>query len=104
MTPTIVVTPRTCLPLIPNRMKGSQYDLTPGSLALLRPGGSQSQLVQLVVQGLQTDAKYLRRARLVVARVLERHQDQAALRLLDGRAGRQRHLRLEPRRRFASER
>ena len=98
--PTIDVTPRTCLPLMPRRMSGSGSGLglqSPepssglASLGLLR---SQPQLVQLVVQRLQADAENLGRARLVVARVLERHQDQPPLGLLDRRARRQRDLRL----------
>ena len=39
------------------------------------------------------DAEELGGTRLVVPRVFERHHDQSALGLLDGRAGRQRHLR-----------
>src|SRR5262249_32922426 len=43
-------------------------------------------LLQLIMKGLQTDPEELRRARLVVARVLQRAKDQVLLRLLDGRS------------------
>src|ERR1043166_6817150 len=90
--PTIDVTPRTCLPLMPNRI-GVGFRL----LSLLR---AQSQFVQLIVECLQTDAENLCGAGLVVARVLERHHDQPALRLFDRDAGRERQLRLVRRRRL----
>src|SRR2546421_2929461 len=70
--PTIVVTPRTCLPFIPMRMAGARGFL----LYLLR---AKPQLVQFIVQRLQTDAEDFGCTRLVVARVLKRHHDQAAL-------------------------
>ena len=50
---------------------------------------------QLVVQRLQADAEDLRGARLVVARVLERHQDQPPLGLLDRRPRLERQRRLD---------
>src|SRR5436309_5996313 len=78
---TIEVTPRTCLLLMPSR-------------TLLRSFRSQPQLVQLVVQRLEADAEDLGGARLVVARVLQRHHDQTPLGLFDRDAGRERHLRL----------
>src|SRR6516165_7966958 len=79
--PTIDVTPRTCLPLMPRR--------TISALILLR---AQPQLVQLVVQRLQADSEDLRGARLVVAGVLEGHHDEAPLGFFHRDAGRQRHL------------
>src|SRR5262245_6229354 len=96
--PTIDVTPRTCFPLIPSRMATASHEDTKtrsvaSSCSLLR-FLSQSQLVQLVVQRLQADAEDLRGARLVVARVFERHHDQPALGFLDGRAWAERDLRL----------
>ena len=72
--PTMSETPTICLALMP-RCKGESGSLLP-----------QLQPVQLVVQRLQADAEDLGRARLVVARVLERHLDQPPLRLFDGRA------------------
>src|SRR3954466_12490871 len=101
--PTIDVTPRTCLPLMPRRMSrcgmrsarcqvphsrggaaaypDARRTIAPShrhgsaSFALL---GAQPQLVQLVVQRLEADAEDLRSARLVVPRVRERHHDQPA--------------------------
>ena len=62
------------------------------------------QLVQLVVERLQADAENFRGARLVVARVLERHHDQPALGLFHRRARPERDLRLMLRRRLVGER
>ena len=45
--------------------------------------------VELVVQRLQADAEHLGGAGLVAAGVLERHLDQLAFGLVDGRAGRE---------------
>src|SRR5687768_11670448 len=67
-TPTIAVTPAICFALMPTRIL-----LTDGFLAA-------AELVQLVVEGLEADAEDLGRPRLVVVRVLERHQDQLPLR------------------------
>src|SRR6266851_2841221 len=66
----------------------------PSAMSLVDLPWSKPQLVQLVVQRLEADAEDFRRARLVVARVLERHQDEPALGLLDRRARRERDLRL----------
>src|SRR4051812_40035023 len=87
--PTIDVTPKTCLPLIPKRMSGRLL------LGLFRP---QPQLVQLIVQRFQADAQYFSGARFIVARVLERHQNEPPFCLFDRRSGRERHLRLVLRR------
>jgi len=50
--------------------------------------------LQLVVKGLETDAKGARRPLLVPAMVVQRCKDQAALRLGDGRADRDAHARV----------
>src|SRR4051794_22162547 len=98
--PTIDVTPRTCLPLIPNRIgTGGLRDRR--LLGLLGP---QPQLIQLVMQGLQADAENFGGASLVVARVLQRHHDQPPLRFFDRDPGRERHLRLMRRRRLFRQR
>ena len=60
----------------------------------LRRGLPELQAIELVVQRLQADPENLGRARLVVARVLERHQDQPPLGLLNRRARRERQRRL----------
>src|SRR5215470_15312443 len=87
--PTIEVTERTCLPLMPSRIAGR-----PRGNSLIGFARSEPQLVQLVVQRLEADPENLRRARLVVAGVLERHQDQTALSFRHRDARAQRHLRL----------
>src|SRR6185503_6142843 len=70
----------------------------------LAAGDAAAQLVELVVQRLQADAEDLRRARLVVARMFERHQDQTALGFLDRRAGLERDDRLDDVGRIGDER
>src|SRR5689334_17282471 len=72
--PTMVVTAAICLALMLSRISGLR-----NRLFLLLAGRTASELIQLVVQRLQTDAQDLGGARLVVACVLERHQDQPAL-------------------------
>src|SRR5262245_56004565 len=59
---------------------------------------SASVFVELVVQGLETDAQNDGRAGLVAAGLFEGLQDQLALSVLDGGADRQDHVRLGPRR------
>src|SRR5207237_3872648 len=82
MTTTREVTPATWRDLIDIRRQESGL-LPPASFFLFHP-------IQLVVQRLQADAEDLGRPGLVVARVLERQHDQAALRFVDGRPGRER--------------
>src|SRR3954466_5854035 len=100
MTPTIDVTPRTCLPLIPRRIGDAfgPWSLVPGSWALclvpFRLFRAEPQLVQFIVQRLQADTENFCGARLVVARVGEGHHDQPPLRFLDRRPRRERQLRL----------
>src|SRR6185436_8932615 len=94
--PTIEVTPRTCLPLMPRCMATVAGGWLPVAsiqhlLGLFRP---QSQLVQFVVKGLQADAQDFRGAGLVVAGMGEGHHDQPPLRFFDRGAGRERKLRL----------
>src|SRR5829696_9063554 len=68
--------------------------LTVSILVSARRGLPQLQTIELVVQRLEADAQDLRRAGLVIARVLQGHEDQPALGLLDGRARRQGERRL----------
>src|SRR5262245_34535239 len=68
---TMPVTPAICLARIESRISASRGHRLLAPLA--------AQLVQLVVQGLEADAEDFRGARLVVAGVLQRHQDQLRL-------------------------
>src|SRR6186997_2794907 len=77
--PTIVVTAAICLALMLSRISGVRY-----RFFLFLAWSPAPQLIQLVMQRLETDAKDLGRARLVVARVLQGHQNQPALGFLDG--------------------
>ena len=72
----------------------AHVDLLRGHAFFFRPLAAAAQFIQLVVQGLQANPEDLGGARLVVARVLERHQDQPRLRLLHRRPRRQRQRRL----------
>src|SRR5262245_34924141 len=72
--PTMVVTAAICLALMLSRISGVR-----DRLFLFLAWRPTPELVQLVVQRLQTYAEDLGGARLVVARVLEGHQDQPAL-------------------------
>src|SRR5689334_13591304 len=88
--PTMAVTPAICFARIPRRIGDAQVEgglqtalVTRNSLVvrngfflLARPA---AELVQLVVERLQADAEDFGGARLVVARVLEGHQDQPVL-------------------------
>src|SRR5258705_5938193 len=89
--PTMAVTAAICLALMPIRIAGSRDDF----LFLLLSGYSTAQPIEFVVERLEADAEDFGRARLVVARVLERHQDQAALGFLDGSSRFERHGRLQ---------
>src|SRR5262245_41770309 len=83
--PTIAVTPAICLPLMPRRIQ--ENSLRSRNFLLRRV--SSPQPIELVVQRFQADSQDFRRTRLVVARVLEREQDQTPLGFLH------RHTRLE---------
>src|SRR5688500_1426673 len=94
--PTMAVTPTNCLTLMLKRttcLLPLPFALLGSDAFFFRPLASSAQLVQLVVQGLQTDPEDLRRTRLVVTCVLEGHQDQPGLSLLHRRARRQRQRR-----------
>src|SRR5262245_26645283 len=88
--PTIVETPRTCLALMPRRTERGPSRM---SRALL-PRRTEAEAIEFVVQRLQADTEDLCGARLVVAGVRQRHQDQLTLGFLDGGPRRERHLRL----------
>src|SRR5262245_57452819 len=107
---TSVVTPATCLAFIDTNVFriGSSDTRGLGSsiarhLSIRAPEAPNLELptlsgflfhaIQFVVQRLQTDPEDLRGARLVVARVIQRQQDQPPLRLVDRRPRRQRHRR-----------
>src|SRR5437773_4422554 len=77
--PTMAVTATICLPLIPNLMKVQKCTLHFRLCTFAKA-------IELVVERLQADAEYFGRAGFVVARVLERHQDQLLLRFIDGHA------------------
>src|SRR3954469_59419 len=101
--PTMIVTPRTCLPLMPKRIRGGFGAWVLRCLALLGLFRPESQLVQLVVESLQADAQNFRGAGLVVAGVLQGHHDQPPFGLFDGRARRECNLRLVLRQRLVGE-
>src|SRR5262245_1251114 len=88
--PTMVVTAAICLALMLRRISGVR-----NRFFLLLARRAAAELIQLVVQRLQADAEDFRGARLVVACVLERHQDQPALGFLDRRPWLQRDHRLD---------
>src|SRR5215470_8789937 len=71
--PTMVVTAAICLALMLSRIS------VRNRFFLFLAWSPAPELIQLVVQRLQTDAEDLGGARLVVACVLEGHQDQPAL-------------------------
>src|SRR6185503_8838769 len=77
--PTMVVTAAICLALMLSRISGVR-----NRLFLFLAWSPAPELIQFVVQRLETNAEDLGGARLVVARVLEGHQDQPALGLFDG--------------------
>src|SRR4029453_3961902 len=83
--PTMVVTAAICLALMLRRISGVR-----NRFFLFLAWSPAPQFVQLVVQRLQADTEDLGGTRLVVSRVLERHQDQPALALLARGAGVQR--------------
>src|SRR3984893_6038112 len=104
--PTIDVMLRTCLALMPRRISG-RLRLEAGlpDVSLVALPGPEPELVQLIVKRLETDAENLGGARLVVARVLEGHEDQPPLGLGDRHTRSERHLRLlRLPRRFGGER
>src|SRR5688500_9268284 len=92
-TPTMAVTPAICFARMPNRIrrmskgKGQRssrtFDLRDDLFFRALARHPAAQFVQLVVERLQAYSEDLGGARLVVARVLERHQDQPPLRFLD---------------------
>ena len=65
---------------------------------------TEPKLVELVVERLETDSQNFSRSCLVVARVRQRHHDQAALGFFDCRAGGQGDLWLVRARRLARQR
>ena len=87
----IVVTPATCLALMLTCDRASLRSRGLAHASLRIP--SSFMPIQLVVQRLQTDAENFGGARLVVARVVERQQDQPAFRFVHGRARRDRQRR-----------
>src|SRR5688572_20348511 len=106
-TPTMAVTPAICFARMPSRMtklrskgKGLRGN---GLFFRALAGHAAAQFVQLVVQRLQADAENLGGARLVVARVFERHQNQLPLRFLDRGPRAERHNRLDDVRRLGDQ-
>src|SRR5438874_7152970 len=91
MTTTREVTPATWRDLMDMRwrMKSGAGSQSGAGRWLLTPVLLLFHPIELVVERLQADAENLGGARLVVARVLERQQDQPALRFIHGRAGRE---------------